>query len=141
MNDVVSRSLSPHRFRTLLLSLFAALALALAGVGIYGVMAYSVAQRSHEIGIRMALGAEPGRLRLFVIGQGLKLALFGVLIGIVLSIPLTHFLSSVLYGVRPTDAPAFAGSFLFLILITLLAAYIPARRATRVDPVAALRAE
>ncbi len=141
MDEVISASVSHQRFRTLLLSLFAGLALALASVGIYGVMAYSVTQRSHEIGIRMALGAEPGRLRLFVIGEGLKLALSGVLIGVILSIPLTHLLSSVLYGVRPTDAPAFAGSFLFLILVTLLAAYLPARRATRVDPVAALRVE
>ncbi len=141
MDEVVSSSLSPQRFRTLLLGLFAALALALAGIGIYGLMAYSVAQRSREIGIRMALGAKPGRLRLFVIGQGLKLACAGVLIGSILTIPLTRFLSSVLYGVRRIDATAFAGSFLFLILVALLAAYVPAQRATRIDPAAALRVE
>jgi putative ABC transport system permease protein len=140
MEEVVSGSLSSRRFGVLLLGLFGILALALASVGIYGVMAYSVAQRSSEIGIRIALGAEPGAVLALVLVKGLRLAVAGVALGVVLSLGLTRFLSKVLYGVGSTDGLTFAGSCLLLLAVAMLASYIPALRATKVDPVIALRA-
>ncbi len=141
MEEVVSASRSPRRLRMLLLSLFAALALALACVGIYGVMAYLVAQRAHEIGIRMALGADRKDVLGLIVGQGLKLSLAGVAAGLLLAAGLSRFLSTVLYGVGTTDAPTFAGVAALLIALAAAASYLPAWRASRVDPVTALRAE
>ncbi len=139
MEEVVSLSRSPRRVRMLLLSLFAALALALACVGIYGVMAYLVAERAHEIGIRMALGADRKAVLGLIVGQGLRLSVAGVAVGLLLAAGLSRFLSTVLYGVGTTDAPTFAGVAALLIVLAALASYLPAWRASRVDPVTALR--
>jgi putative ABC transport system permease protein len=125
----------------LLLSLFAALALALACVGIYGVMAYLVAQRTHEIGIRMALGADRKEVLALIVGQGLKLSVAGVAAGLLLAVGLSRFLSTVLYGVGTTDAATFAGVGELLIALAAAASCLPAWRASRVDPVTALRAQ
>ena len=141
MEEVVSLSRSPRRVRMLLLSLFAGLALALACVGIYGVMAYLVAQRAHEIGIRMALGADRKAVLGLIVGQGLKLSLAGVAAGLLLAAGLSRFLSTVLYGVGTTDAPTFIGVAALLLALAAAASYLPAWRASRVDPVTALRAE
>ncbi|HEX5410744.1 MAG TPA: ABC transporter permease [Terriglobia bacterium] len=139
MDDVIATLLAPRRFRALLLGLFAMLALVLAAVGIFGVISYSVSQRTREIGIRVALGAERGDVLRAVLGQGLKLALIGVGVGIAGALALTRFLSSMLYGVKPTDPLTFIAVSLILIAVALAACYIPARRATKIDPMVALR--
>jgi putative ABC transport system permease protein len=124
-----------------LLGIFAGIALALAGVGIYGLISYSVAQRTHEIGVRMALGAERGQVARQVVGGSLKLALLGVAAGLATAAGLTGFLASLLYEVRPLDPATFAAVFGVLLGVALLASYLPARRAAKVDPVVALRCE
>jgi putative ABC transport system permease protein len=134
-------SVAQPRFRTLLLSLFGLLALTLAAVGIFGVTSYSVSHRTHEIGIRMALGAQKGNVLKLVVWQGLKLTLIGVGMGIVGALTLTRFLSSLLYGVKATDPLTFGAVSLILIVVATWACYLPARRATKVDPVVALRYE
>jgi putative ABC transport system permease protein len=141
MREVVAASLSSDRLRMTLISVFALVALVLACVGIYGVMAYSVAQRTNEIGIRMALGARQADLLKLVVGHGLKMALAGIFSGMILSFALSRFLSGLLFGVLPTDAGAFAGVACLLTIVALAASYIPAWRATRIDPVVALRVE
>jgi predicted permease len=141
MNELLSRSVSEPRFYSLLLGIFAFVALAIAAVGIYGVMSYSVTQRTHEIGIRMALGAQPGDVLKLVLGKSLLLVLIGIGIGLTASAALTQALSSLLFGVTPTDPATFTGISLLLSSIALLASYIPARRATKVDPMVALRYE
>ncbi len=141
MDGILSDSLSAQRFSMILMAIFAGLALIMASVGIYGVISYIVEQRTHEIGIRMALGARREDVLKLVVAQGLKLALAGVGIGIAGGLALTHFLSSMLYGVRPTDPLTFIAVALILIAVGLLACYIPARRATKVDPMVALRYE
>jgi len=133
--------LSSRRFGMLLLGLFAVLALVLACVGIYGVIAYSVAQRASEIGIRLALGADPKAVLGMILSKGLRLAIAGVGLGVILSFGLTRFLANVLYGVRATDTVTFAGSSVLLIAVAVLASYVPAWRAAQVDPVIALRAD
>jgi ABC-type antimicrobial peptide transport system permease subunit len=124
-----------------LASFFGALALLLACVGLYGLMSYAVSQRTREIGIRVALGAERSDVLKLVVGQGFKLAVIGVVIGIAGALGLTRFLSSLLYGVTPTDPLTFVGVSLLLVAVALLACYIPARRATKVDPMVVLRYE
>jgi putative ABC transport system permease protein len=141
LQQVLSESVAPRRFNMLLLGIFAGIALTLATVGIYGVTAFSVTQRTHEIGIRMALGAKRSDVLGMVVRQGLKLALIGVVIGVVGALVLTRFLSSLLFGVKPADPLTFVAVSLILSAAALLACYIPARRAMRVDPMVALRHE
>jgi len=139
--QIVSESSSQRRFVALLLTLLASIALTLAAIGIYGVVAYSVASRQHEIGVRIALGAQRTAILGIVVWQGLRLALIGVGIGVAAAFGLTRFLSSLLYGVKPTDPITFIAVSLILIAVALLACYIPARRAATVDPMVALRHE
>jgi putative ABC transport system permease protein len=141
MEQLLARSLSRTRFSMLLLSIFAALALVLAAVGIYGVMAYAVAQRTREIGVRLALGAQPRDVLGMILMGGGKLAAFGLVLGLVGSLGVTYLLRSQLYGVSSTDPVTYASVALLLGLIALAACYLPARRATRVDPLVALRYE
>jgi putative ABC transport system permease protein len=125
----------------ILLSVFAALALVLACGGIYGVISYLVGQRTYEIGVRMALGAQPGNVSRLVIGHRLRMALIGVAIGAVAALGLTRLMASQLFGVGAHDPLTFAGVAMLLIMVALAACYIPARRAMKVDPVIALRCE
>jgi putative ABC transport system permease protein len=139
LDKVVSASLAQPRLNTLLLGAFAAVALLLAAIGIYGVMSYSVALRTREIGIRMALGAERGDVLKLVVKHGLILAMTGAAIGLIGALSLTRLMSSLLYGVQPSDPPTFLAVSVVLVGVALLSSYIPARRATKVDPMVALR--
>jgi predicted permease len=141
LEEIVEDSISTPRTNTLLLALFAGIALTLAAVGIYGVMAYSVAQRAHEIGVRMALGAQSSDAIKLVLKQGMILALVGALIGLIASWRLTRLMESLLFGVGTTDPLTFIVTPLLLILVALLACWLPARRSTKVDPLVALRNE
>jgi putative ABC transport system permease protein len=141
LEQVVGEAVGPQRFAMMLLGVFAALALVLASVGIYGVMTYSVSQRTREIGIRMALGAHRGNVLGMVVREALVLALIGAGLGLAGALALTRLLSSLLYNVRPTDPVTFALVSLVLVGVSAFASYIPARRATRVDPIVALRYE
>ena len=141
MDEIVSRALSSRRFSMQLLVLFAALALVLSAVGIYGVVKFFVSQRTHEIGIRMALGAQPRDVLRQVFSFGATMALWGVGIGLAAALVVTRWLSGLLYGVRSTDPLTFVAAPLLLTLVALLACYLPARRAMRVDPIVVLRYE
>ena len=141
LEDIVSAALVQPRFTMVLLAAFAALALVLAAIGIYGVLSYAVAQRTQEIGIRMALGAERGRVLRMVLRQGMTVALLGVGVGLLGAWALARVLASQLYGISPSDPLTFAVVALILVAVALLASFIPARRATRVDPMVALRAD
>ena len=141
MEQLLGDSLARSRFTMLLLAMFAAIALLLACVGIYGVIAYGVAQRTQEFGIRMALGAGRRDVLQLVLAQGTRLALLGIGLGVVFASVLTRFLSTLLYGIAPTDPLTFASVALLLALVALLACYLPALRATRVDPIETLRCQ
>ena len=141
MNEVIAGSLATRQFSMILLASFALVALVLASVGIYGVLAYLVGQRTHEIGIRMALGAGRYDVLRLVVGQGAKMALFGVVLGLAAAMGLTRLMSGMLYGVSATDPLTFIAVAILLIFVALAACYIPAWRATKVDPMVALRYE
>jgi predicted lysophospholipase L1 biosynthesis ABC-type transport system permease subunit len=141
MEQVISDVTARQNFNMLLLAIFAGVALLLAAIGIYGVMSYAVEQRTHEIGIRMALGAgTPDMLRLVVI-QGMRLAGIGVTLGLLTAFAVTRVMAGLLFGVKPTDPPTYVAVALILAAVAFIGCYIPARRASRVDPVIALRYE
>jgi putative ABC transport system permease protein len=141
LEEVLSREVSPKRFNAGLLSLFAAIALSLAAIGVYGVTSYTVAQRTHEVGIRMAIGAQKNDVLRLFLHDGLRLVLLGLAIGLVSAFALTRLIQSLLFGVSANDAATFTLAAIGLFIVALLACYIPARRATKVDPLVALRYE
>ena len=141
MADLASDAVSEPRFRTLLLGTFASLALALASIGVFGVLSYFVTQRTREIGIRVALGATSSDILRMVVGRGLTLAGAGLAIGLLAAIPLTRWMETLLFEVKPLDVPTIASVIAGLIVIAGLASYLPARRALRIEPMTALNLE
>jgi ABC-type antimicrobial peptide transport system permease subunit len=141
MTDALVGSLAQRRFTLLMLAIFAGAALAVAGVGIYGVVAYSVAQRTHEIGVRMALGAAGSTVQQMIVAQGAQLAAVAVVVGAPASIALARLLRSFLYGVAPTDVVTHVATSTAIFALALLASWLPARRASSIDPMIALRAD
>jgi putative ABC transport system permease protein len=141
METLLQRSFAESSYRTLLLGLLSLLALILAAVGLYGLLAYTVSRRTHEIGIRMALGADRALVLRFVLGHGVRLTLLGVVIGLVLSVATTRFLTTLLFNVSATDPLTLGGTSALLLIVAILACWIPSRRATRVDPLVALRCD
>jgi putative ABC transport system permease protein len=141
MEQRLRRSVARPRFNTMLLASFAGIALLLASVGIYGLIAYWVTQRTHEIGVRMALGAEPSEVMRLVVRQGASLAAVGIAVGLAGSFALTRLLKMMLFGIGTTDALTFVAAPLAILAVVLLATSVPARRATRISPVVALRYE
>jgi putative ABC transport system permease protein len=141
MEQILSESILRPRFNMLLITIFAVVAMVLASVGIYGVISYSVSQRTHEIGVRIALGAQPRDIFKMVVGQGMKLALAGVGVGLVFAFVSTRVMVSLLYGVQATDPLTFVAIPAALTAVVIMSSYIPARRATKVDPMISLRYE
>jgi putative ABC transport system permease protein len=141
MDEWISRSLSKRRFSTLMLSLFSALGIILAAIGLYGVLSYSVARRSHEMGVRMALGAQAGDVVGLILKRGLGLTLTGLALGLGTAFLAARLLGTLLYGVKPTDPLVFLGVSTGLMAVACLASYLPARRASRVDPIVSLKQE
>jgi predicted permease len=141
LDDVLASSLAARRLSMILLSVFATLALVLACAGIYGVISYLVAQRTHEIGVRMALGATQRNVVRLVVGQGMRVVVAGVVTGLAGALLLTRLMTSVVYGVRVTDPVTYGVVSVLLVAVALLASYIPARRATRIDPLASMRSD
>jgi putative ABC transport system permease protein len=141
MDQLIEQSTAPNRFAMLLLTVFAVIATILAAIGLYGVMAYSVSRRTHEIGIRRALGAGEGSVLAMIVRQGMTLSLLGVAAGLGCALALSRLMSSILFGVSPTDPATFAVVAALLVAVAMLATYVPARRAARVDPMTALRYE
>jgi ABC-type antimicrobial peptide transport system permease subunit len=139
--EQVSNSMGPQRLISALTVLFGIVGLALACVGLYGIMAYNVARRTHELGVRMALGAQKGEILKMIMGHGLRLTLIGLAIGAAGALALTRLMTNLLYGVKPSDPLTFIAVSVLLALVALLACYIPARRAIKVDPMVALRYE
>jgi putative ABC transport system permease protein len=138
-DEYMARSVASTRFNMTLLAAFAAVALLLTAVGLYGVISFSVSQSTHEIGVRMALGAQTSDVLKLIMGQGMVLTIAGVVAGLAAAFWLTRLMSSLLFGVGATDLVTFAGVSLLLLAVALLACYIPARRASKVDPMVALR--
>jgi putative ABC transport system permease protein len=141
LEEIVGNSISTQRLAMILLTVFAGLALVLSAIGIYGVISYLTGQRTHEIGVRVALGASNIDVLRMILGQGMKLALIGMAIGIIAALGLTRLISKLVYGVGAFDPITFAGVTIILTAVALLSCYIPARRAMRVDPMIALRYE
>jgi ABC-type antimicrobial peptide transport system permease subunit len=141
MEQVISQSVARQNFNMLLLTIFAAIALLLAAIGIYGLMSYSVEQRSHEIGIRMALGAEENSMVGMIVRDGMKLAAIGLVLGLGAAYGLNQFLGKLLFGVRATDPTTYVIVAVVLGSVAFIASYIPAKRAAKVDPIIALRYE
>jgi putative ABC transport system permease protein len=141
MDEILDSTVSPRRFSAILISIFAALALLLAAIGVYGVMSYMTGRRTGEMGIRMALGAQPRDVVRMILGEGILLATIGIVVGTAGAIALTRFLASMLFEIKPTDPATFVGVAMLLLIVSLAACYIPARRAMRVDPVTALKCE
>jgi putative ABC transport system permease protein len=141
VDEVLDRSVATPRFNTVLLGLFAAVALTLTIVGLYGVISCSVSENTQQIGIRVALGAQRRHVFALIVGQGMILAMCGVVVGLGAAFGLTRLMSSLLFGVEPTDLWTFSGVALLLLGVAGLACYLPARRATKVDPMVALRCE
>ena len=141
MRDRLSASLSQRSFNMLLFGLFAGFGLALGSVGLLGVVSHSVSRRTREIGVRMALGARPGQILQWVLGSGMRLTLAGLVLGFLASLALARTLSSLLFGIEALDLPSFAAASLFLAVAAFGACYLPARRASRVDPLISLRWE
>lgn len=141
MTDVVGSSIAAERFVTTLMSIFAGLAVVLALVGLYGVLSYQVSQSTHEIGVRMALGAQTRDVLRLILGQGISFTLIGIVIGLAGAFALTRLIGSLLFGVSVTEPAVFAGVALLLVAVAAVASYIPSRCATKVDPIQALRTE
>ncbi|MGC2719921.1 MAG: FtsX-like permease family protein, partial [Candidatus Acidiferrales bacterium] len=141
MDDIEADTIAQPRFATMMLGAFAAVALLLSMIGVYGVISYSVQRRTNEIGIRMALGAERSSVFRVVLGEGMRLAVIGAVVGIVAALVLTRFLANMLFGVSARDPLTFAGVAIALVAVAAIACWIPAQRATRVDPMVALRYE
>jgi putative ABC transport system permease protein len=139
MEESLSQRTALRRFTTVMLGALALVALAVAAVGVFGVLSYAVGQRTQEIGIRMALGAQSFAVRRMVVGEGMRLVLRGLAIGAVLAAPAADLLSSLIFGLKAADLPVLAGVSVVLMLAALLACYLPARKASAVDPMAALR--
>src|SRR5262249_52064108 len=139
MDRIVSDSIAQPRLAMVLMGLFGLIAVTLATVGIYGLLSYSVRQRTHEIGVRMALGSRQADVLRMIVGDGLGLTLIGIVVGIAASFVFTRFLSSFVFGVVGTAPPTFMGVVVLLLLVAVLASYLPARRAAHVDPIVALR--
>ncbi|MDE3109556.1 MAG: FtsX-like permease family protein, partial [Acidobacteriota bacterium] len=141
MQDLYDQSMTRTSFTMVMLGIAGAMALALGIIGIYGVVSYLVSQRTHEIGIRMALGAQPRDVRGMILKEGGALTLAGIFVGVAAALGLTRFMATLLYGVKPWDPMAFGGVVILLGAVAVFAAYVPARRAMRVDPMVALRHE
>jgi putative ABC transport system permease protein len=141
LDAVLAESVAPARWSTTLLGVFAAVALVMAALGVFGVLSFLVTQRTRELGIRIALGAAPAAVRRMVVGQGVGLVAAGLALGVAGAIALTRLMASLLYGVSATDPVTYAGVAAVLVGVAVLASYLPARRATRVDPMIALRAD
>jgi putative ABC transport system permease protein len=141
MDTLVDQSIAGSRFNAVLLGIFATIAFLLAAVGIYGVVSYDVSERTHEIGLRMALGAQSRDVLQLIVGQGARLAAFGIAAGLSAAVALTRLMASMLYGVKATDAYTFAAISVLLGAVALAACYLPSRRAMALDPVTALRHE
>jgi putative ABC transport system permease protein len=141
MDEIVSNSVATRRFNMAMLTIFAGIALLLALAGIYGVQAYSVTRRTSEIGIRVAMGARPTQIIAEIVGQGMRPAVLGIVVGVAGAFVLSRLMSSLLYGIAPSDFLTYASVALMLAAAALLSCYVPARRALRIDPVNALRDE
>jgi ABC-type antimicrobial peptide transport system permease subunit len=139
--DLLARSVAQQRLYSTLLAVFSGVALTLAGIGVYGVMAFAVGQRTQEMGLRIALGARPGAVLAMVVRQGLRPALAGVAAGLAAALALTRLLGKLLYGIAPNDVLTFAGAAALLTLVAAAACFLPARRASRADPMSALRCD